>query len=142
MSDMNFEFLLIFFSLAIIIFITFYINRVVLFKDPLLYKIKNDLILIDPKIKDISFYASNESFTEDKKRIYLCLKDKNDKYYPYNMLIYVALHETAHVLSPTIDLNHTSTDFINNFSNLIKKATELKLYDPTLPMIDHYCKSH
>ena len=63
MSDINFEFLLIFFSLAIIIFITFYINRVVLFSDPLLYKIKNDLLLIDPRVKDISFYASNESFT-------------------------------------------------------------------------------
>lgn len=142
MSEINFEFLLIFFSLAIIIFITFYINRVVLFSDPLLYKIKNDLLLVDSRIKNISFYASNESFTEDKKRIYLCLKDKDNNYYPYNMLIYVALHEIAHVLSPNIDLNHTTPEFINNFSNLIKKATELKLYDPSLPMVEHYCKSH
>ena len=142
MSESNIEFLFILFSFIIIFFITFYINRVTLYEDPLLYKIKNDLIIIDPRIKFISFYASDQSFTEDKKRIYLCLKDKFNNYYPYNMLIYVALHEVAHALSSTVDLSHTSQDFINNFSNLIKKATELKLYDPNQPMVEHYCKSH
>ena len=37
-----------------------------------------------------------------KQKVYLCLKDENNEYYNDNMLIYVALHELAHVLCDEI----------------------------------------
>jgi len=137
-----FEFSVFFFSLLIIIYITFFVNSVVLYDDPLINRLKNDLILVDPRVKNITFYASDASFTEDKKRIYICLKDKNGDYYPYNMLIYVCLHELAHAFSSTIDMSHTSVEFITNFQNLVQKASDIKIYDPSQPIIQGYCSSH
>lgn len=147
MFSVDIELFIIFFSIILIIYSTFFINRVELFNDPLIKRLKKDLEQLDPRVKDIIFYASNESFTEDKKRIYLCLKDINGNYYPYNMLVYVALHELAHAFSPTIDMSHTSVEFVTNFQNLIDKASSLnqvgsnkKLYDPNQPIIKGYCK--
>jgi len=125
--------------LIILLFCIFSLNKVFIYEDPLIYKLKKDLIKIDERVKYINFYASDSSFTEDKIRIYLCLKDVNGNYYNYNDLIYVSLHELAHAFSSTIDNNHTSDEFLNNFQYLINKGTELKIYDPTQPFIDGYC---
>jgi hypothetical protein len=149
MFELDIEIFIIFFSLVLIFYLTFFVNRVELFNDPMIKRLKTDLEQLDPRVKDITFYASNESFTEDKKRIYICLKDQNGNYYPYNMLVYVCLHELAHAFSPNIDMTHTSVEFITNFQNLIDKASKLnqvgsneKLYDPNQPIIKGYCKTH
>jgi hypothetical protein len=50
--------------------------------------------LNDVKILDkISLYRGNRSYTINKEKVYLCLKDEKDEYYNRNMLIYVLLHE-------------------------------------------------
>ena len=66
-------------------------------------------------------------------------KDKNGQYYDYNMLMYVSLHELAHAFSKTVDENHTSKEFKTNFKDLLNKAQQLNLYDPTKPLIYDYC---
>ena len=40
-----------------------------------------------------------DSATEDKKKVFICVKGKNGKYYNYNKLLQVALHELAHAQS-------------------------------------------
>jgi hypothetical protein len=109
--------------------------------DPLIDKIKNDLLPIDPRIAGLTFKASNASETINKKNVYLCIKDKNGKYYDYNMLIYVALHECAHAISKAIDEDHnnTSQEFMDNFSMLLDKASALGIYNPALPKTKNYC---
>ena len=126
-------------SFLLVVYITIYYNRVTVFYDPLIKKIRNDLINIDPRASLLVFKASDESFTEDKRIVYLCLRDHNGKYYDYNMIMYVAIHELAHAFSPTIDFNHTSKEFKENFSHLLTRAQQLGLYDPNKQLDYAYC---
>ena len=109
-------------------------------EEPIIARIKFDCCKLDDKIKTIDFYPADESYTEDKKRIYLCLRDENDKYYEYNMLMYVAIHECAHALTDVIDPEHKTVEFKTTFQNLLQKAEILGLYDPSKEIIENYCK--
>ena len=107
--------------------------------DPLIERLKFDLIQIHPKAKTLNYFACSSSFTEDKKDMCLCLKDEKGIYYPYNMLIYVAVHELAHAVSKTVDDTHTGQEFLSNFDILLDKATKLGLYNPNEPLVYNYC---
>lgn len=127
--------------LLIIFIISFYnLNyKRKIYQDPLILKIKYDVMKLDPRIENIDFFSSDESYTEDKKKIFLCLADENGKYYNYNMLMYVAIHECSHALTDVIDVEHVTPEFKNMFESLLKKAQELNLYDPVKPLEEHYC---
>lgn len=140
MFELDLDIIILIISILVLFYLVYYVNRVVVYNDPLIYQLKNDLISIDPRVQNINFYASNTSFTEDKRRIYLCLKDKEGNYYPYNMLIYVACHELAHAFSSTVDLSHTTEEFKNNYMMLLTRARDLGLYDPDEPIVEQYCK--
>lgn len=114
-------------------------NRVETYSDPLIDRIRLDLLRVDPRASLFTYSAANESFTEDKKHIFLCLKDEHGAYYPYNMLMYVALHELAHAISGVMDPRHVSREFRDNFEMLLRRAKELKLWDPEQPLITTYC---
>ena len=106
----------------------------------LMARLKADLYRVDNRSGNYNYYSSNESLTEDKRDIYLCLHDPDTgKYYDYNMLVYVSLHELAHALSPTVDENHTSLEFNNQFNQLQNRARELGIFDPSKPLIMNYC---
>jgi hypothetical protein len=109
-------------------------------EEPIIARIKFDCSKLDDIIKTIDFYPADESYTEDKKRIYLCLRDENDNYYDYNMLMYVAIHECAHALTDVIDPEHKTIEFKTTFQNLLQKAEKLGLYDPSKEIIENYCK--
>lgn len=109
------------------------------YQDPLITKLRQDVLQLDPRIADLEFYSSDESYCEDKKRIYLCLRDENGEYYSYNMLMYVVTHELAHALSEGIDTKHVTPAFRNKFAELLQKAAELGIYDPSIPLVTHYC---
>ena len=71
------------------------------------------------------------AYSENKgKKIAFCLnkkKENNDNLIDENTLMFVALHEMAHVASKTIGHN---TEFWDNFSFLIGEAEEIQLYTP------------
>lgn len=122
-------------------FIFYYQYRKKNFNDPLISKIKNDIEKVDPRIKNLNFHGSNVSETINKKNVYLCIKDSNNNYYDYNMLIYVALHECAHAISKAIDEDHsnTSQEFKDNFKMLLDKAEIAGIYNPNIPKVEKYC---
>jgi hypothetical protein len=90
-------------------------------------------------MSEIKIAEGPKSFTINKKNIYLCLKDKKageENYYDYNSLIYVTLHEVAHVLCD--ELGHTKK-FQMIFKELLNHAASLALYNENKPFIKNYC---
>ncbi len=128
--------------IILILFVFFYL----LFKqlkenfesnDPILHKLKFLVKNIDDRINDVEYYVDNKSYTINKKKIYMCLKDKNGKYYDTNSLMYVLLHELAHVICKD-DIGHTDK-FFEVFDDLLYKAYTKGIYNPSIPMVQNYC---
>ena len=71
------------------------------------------------------------AYSENKgQKIAFCLnkkKDDNNHLIEENTLMFVALHEMAHVASKSIGHN---TEFWDNFTFLIGEAEEIKIYTP------------
>lgn len=88
-------------------------------------------------MKEINLYKGNKSYTINKEKVYLCLKDENDDYYTENMLIYVLAHELSHVLSESI--GHTE-EFHGIFEDLLVELTDAGIYDPSQEIISNYCE--
>ena len=108
------------------------------YHDPKIDELKNKLVETFPELDEISLSASNKSFTINKKKIYLCLKDEKGEYYNTNFLTYVLLHELSHVMNK----NHTDhgKEFQRIFTILLERAVEEGLYDDTQPLVDNYCE--
>jgi len=87
-------------------------------------------------LEKINLYVGSKSYTINKSRIYMCLKDENDKYYDDNSLMFVLLHELSHVICTSI--GHT-TEFQNIFNDLLIEAENVGIYDSKIPMIKKYC---
>ena len=87
-------------------------------------------------LNEISLFKGNKSYTINKEHIYMCLKDEENNYYDDNMLIYVLLHEISHSICD--EIGHTKK-FHRIFDALLDKATEMKVYDPNLPLVRNYC---
>ena len=87
-------------------------------------------------MNEIDLYRGDKSYTINKERVYLCLKDENNEYYPINMLIYVLAHELSHVISKSI--GHTD-EFHAIFDQLLGELTEEGIYDPSEQIISDYC---
>lgn len=105
--------------------------------DPMLKIIKETIEVLDPEsVAKISFYEGSKSYTINKKKIYLCLKDENKEYYDFNMLIYVAIHELSHVLCD--EIGHTPK-FNRIFQDNLTRAERLGIYDSNKPIITNYC---
>jgi sRNA-binding regulator protein Hfq len=73
------------------------------------------------------------TFTVDKQEMHICLRtrDNNEKVYDIDLLMYVILHELAHMCNYTPQgqpiIGH-GTEFIEIFQFLVKNAIELKIY--------------
>jgi hypothetical protein len=107
-------------------------------EDPMLYKIKNKIRLLNPEMVDrIILLEDTKSYTINKKKVYLCLKDENGEYYEDNMLMFVAIHELAHVLCD--EIGHTDK-FQSIFQELLNRASELDIYDPSVAPVQNYCE--
>ena len=103
-----------------------------------LYEVKQRILPVDREaVQSVEFFEASSSYTENKKDIYLCLRDpSNGKYYDINTLTYVALHELAHVKTESL---HHSEEFKSNFRRLLKKAEKLGIYNPQWPLAPVYC---
>ncbi len=79
-------------------------------------------------IHEKSLSVSGTSYTVDKRYMYLCLREKNSmKHHDVNTLMYVAIHEMAHVMS--IDYGH-GEEFANNFKWLLEQSVSAGVYKP------------
>jgi len=99
--------------------------------------IKEHLAQVDPRFAELDIRESDSSYTEDKSVIFLCLKDENGQVYPMNTIMYVALHEIAHLLNKK-DFGHTPA-FHQVFDRLLCKASAKGVYDPSQPHTPFYC---
>jgi len=139
------DWIMIFIILSLVTFIILWwvTNSIENYKksdDPKLYQLREilDPLTSDyPEIKNIKLYKSNKSYTINKEKIYLCLNDENGDYYHDNMLIYVLLHELAHVCCD--EIGHTQK-FHNIFDKLLKKSHEMGIYNSSIPVIQNYCE--
>lgn len=125
--------------LVFILFVGFHYKNRECYMDPMISQLKSELKVLDPRVSSIEFSAANESYTEDKEKIFLCLKDENGNYYPHNFLIEVAIHELGHVFCPVVDPDHESKQCQDIYNSLLNKATKLGIYDPTQPIVTEYC---
>jgi len=107
-------------------------------QDPMLKVLQERLQKVDPMADRVRFFRGSKRYTINKQKVYLCLYDERNEYYPMNMLMYVALHELAHCLCK--EIGHTES-FFEIFRKLLKKAEEVGVYDPDIPPIDNYCMS-
>jgi hypothetical protein len=100
------------------------------------------MIRVDPRLAKAQWFPGTESYTEDKQKIFICLKDENGRDYPYDELVQVAAHESAHFLSPVIDKEHKTPEFNNLHAELRRRAAALGLFDPQKPVSPSYCPAH
>lgn len=71
--------------------------------------------------------AVHTSYTVDKEKVYMCLRQRNEKeeLVEENVIVFVALHEMSHI--GTASIGHTP-EFWNNFAWLLKQAESIQIY--------------
>jgi hypothetical protein len=100
--------------------------------------IKLDLVSLDNRLTHIPIREGKSSYTTNKSRITLCMKaPKTGVTYSYNTLMFVAIHEAAHVI--TKSRGH-GPEFVANFKTLLNRAIERGLFNPMEPVPKNYCK--
>ena len=124
-------------SLASIVFIGNRIREKYLEDDPILVELKELLCDVFPEINNTILLRGEKSYTINKSRIHICLKDENNNYYDKNMLTYVILHELAHVICD--EVGHTEK-FHKIFKEVLDKAVRSKIYNDKIPTIKNYCE--
>jgi hypothetical protein len=113
--------------------------------DPKVDELKRKLALVHPKAKQLQFYTDKKSYTINKKKMHLCVKDENNEYYDDNMLIYVSLHELSHVLCN--EIGHTPKfwaifeDILDKAEKVIDPVTNKPVYNPNGVINKNYCDS-
>ena len=106
---------------------------------PILDEVRNRFRVISPEYGKIPLKLGDKSYTEDKKVITLCIVDPNtNSYYDMNTIMYVALHELGHVITPRGEEAHGKV-FKENFASLLKQAQTKRVYDSTKPIPVEYC---
>ena len=140
-SNKNNDTILIVFSIILIVgIISFFVYTQILEhyarNEPKVLEIKERLRAVHPRVDSLEFFAGNKSYTINKQKVYLCLKDEKGEYYEDNMLMYVALHELAHVLCD--EIGHTDK-WKKIFEDLLADAEKKGVYDSNVPPILDYC---
>jgi Zn-dependent peptidase ImmA (M78 family) len=88
-------------------------------------------------LKKLVMVEDNESYTINKQVIHLCTKDPGSgKHYDKNTLMFVVLHELAHVICE--EVGHTDAFSMTNQA-LLDYAIKRGYYDPTKPFVKNYC---
>lgn len=122
---------------ACLLFLAWYVTRPSIPPHPALVSIKERMRFLKPEYGNIPLREAQSSYTENKSTIYICLQDPSTKkYYSINTLMYVTLHELAHVISTKY--GH-GDEFKENFQTLLNHANRLGIYDSSIPMPPTYC---
>jgi hypothetical protein len=85
--------------------------------------------LADIKMEESPFEDDTSSYTVNKgELIALCIRNKENKdFHDWNTLLFVLIHELAHVASVTTGHNE---EFVHNFKWLLQRANEAGIYSP------------
>ncbi len=111
-------------------------------KHPVLDEIRRRFHIISPQYAKIPLRTGNRSYTENKNAITLCVVDPNTKgYYDIDVLMYVACHELAHVITKANGTLSHADEFKENFSRLLQEATQKGVYNPNKGVPISYCGS-
>ena len=105
--------------------------------EELIAHIHERLHQVHPHAGKVTISTGDRSYTLDKKEVYLCLRDENGKFYDFNMLMYVALHELAHCVCN--EIGHTPK-FHAIFEELQEIAHRRGLFDASAEPIHPYCE--
>ena len=95
--------------------------------DPVLEHLRRDMIKLEPRAAHLQWFPGDESYTEDKNKVFICLKDEHGNYYPYEQLVQVGAHELSHAMSPTVDKEHKTPEF-NNLHNAYRRRQLVWVY--------------
>ena len=87
-------------------------------------------------LNEISLYRGDKSYTINKHKIYLCLRDEHGEYYDDLMLLHVLIHEICHCLCVEIGPTEKFNDMLDA---LLEEAHQMDVYDKNYPLIQNYC---
>ena len=87
-------------------------------------------------LNEITLYKGDKSYTINKQKIYLCLRDENGEYYNDMMLLHVLIHEICHCLCD--EIGHTEK-FNDMLDALLDEASKMGVYDKNYELIQNYC---
>lgn len=106
--------------------------------NPKLAEVRANFSKLNPEYGKIPLREGDSAYTENKEVITLCLVDPDTStYYDMNTIMYVALHELAHMISK----GHGHGDeFKANFASLLRDGARVGIYDPRIPIPSTYCK--
>jgi hypothetical protein len=82
------------------------------------------------KIREAEHEKDSTSYTINKgEMMHLCLrqKDSNKSIHDDNLLMFVIIHELAHIMSQSIGHNN---EFYDNFKFLLRESVKKGIYDP------------
>ena len=88
-------------------------------------------------LKSITLHEGEDTYTINKSKTYVCLTDENGEEYDTHTLIYVILHELAHVLCD--EIGHTEK-FYKIFNNILDKDVDCDLHDKSIHIPTNYAK--
>jgi len=125
--------ILIVFLFLLIAFKCFRKENYQIAKDPastdMFERLKEDLSRLYPveslDLKGLVSCVPEDSYTENKRHVSICLRNKEGNFYPYAKLLKIGIHELAHVMSKGYDPEHKTPEFISNYSFLMNKAHEM-----------------
>jgi len=87
-------------------------------------------------MKEITLYRGEKSYTINKEKVYICLKDPQGEYYNDNTLYYVIAHEISHAICD--EIGHTDK-FHAIFKELLILMEKDGIYNSSIPIQQDYC---
>ena len=99
-------------------------------------EVKRRISVILPGVQDLYIYEGKHPRVKGKKTIYLRVRDGNGVPYDINTLVYVCLHEVAHIICEVHDTESGthSPEFYKIFDKLIDIGTEKEIFNPSIPL--------
>lgn len=96
---------------------------------PQVKQLLNNFVPDPSRFEESTPAAEHTSYSVNKgEKVHLCLRQReggNESLVQENVMVFVSLHEMAHVVTPT--LGH-GPDFWNNFAWILKQAEEIGIY--------------
>ena len=84
-------------------------------------------------LRGVTIYPSTCSYCENRSRVYLRVRDDRGAFYDTRSLLYVLLHELAHVATDDDHGEYHGPDFQRTFAAILARFPEMQGGDVTAP---------